>query len=428
MNDVSVSNTSSIKTTAYADLLAHLLPTTSADYIPHQKQLQFHYALLDSDVVLFNGGRGSGKTTSGAVQAVAEAEFSVSRGVIVAPTYPMLRDATMAEFFKWLPRESIAHWHKTDKLLTLQNGSEIAFRSADSPDSLRGPNRDWLWFDEPRNVSTRDAFDVVFAQLRPRRKAWLTTTPAGIFHWLYHLFIEHPISNSRVIVVKTSENPYLPDDYSNTLRQMYTGVFAAQELDAQWVSFEGLIYDNFSLAENVTESAAYNPDLPVMWGVDDGYAFGQGRGTESYHPRVILFMQETAQGGMNVFAEYVACGELEEVTLDNALAIDYHRPELVYIDSSATQLKARIWAKGITTYGATHQVSEGIKNVRRLIGDGNGVRLLKIHPSCKELIREMQSYRRNPNTAQVKNGEVAPLKMDDHTLDARRYALWKLRY
>jgi PBSX family phage terminase large subunit len=412
----------------YADLLAHLLPTTRVDYLPHQKQLQFHYALLTQDVVLFNGGRGSGKTTAGAVQAVAEAEFSVSKGVIVAPTYPMLRDATMAEFFKWLPRESIDTWHKTDKLLTLKNGSEIAFRSADNPDSLRGPNRDWLWFDEPRNVSTRDAFDVVFAQLRPRRKAWLTTTPSGIFHWLYGLFVEHPIPKSQVIAVRTSENPYLPQEYESSLRQQYTGVFAAQELDAQWVSFEGLIYDNFSLPENVTESAQYNPDLPVMWGVDDGYAFGQGRGTESYHPRVILFMQETAQGGMTVFDEYVACGELEEVTLEAALAKPYQHPEIVYIDSSATQLKARIWGKGIQTLGSTHQVSEGIKNVRRLIGDGNGVRLLKINPRCKELIRELQSYRRNPNTTLVKNGEVAPLKMDDHCLDALRYALWKLRY
>lgn len=379
-------------------------------------------------MVLFNGGRGSGKTTSGAIQAIAEAEFSVSRGVVVAPTYPMLRDATMAELFNWLPRKSIAHWHKTDKLLTLKNGSEIAFRSADNPDSLRGANRDWLWFDEPRNVRTREAFDIVFAQLRPRRKAWLTTTPAGIFHWLYGLFIESPIPNSKVVVVKTSENPNLPDDYSKSLRQQYTGAFAAQELDAQWVSFEGLIYDNFSLSENVTPLARYEPDLPVLWGVDDGYAQGQGRGTESYHPRVILFMHPTAKGGMRVFDEYVACGELEEVSLENALQRPYARPEIVYIDSSASQLKARIWAKGIQTFGATHQVSEGIKNVRRLIGDGNGVRLLEINPLCIELIREMQSYRRNPNTTQVNNGEVAPLKMDDHCLDALRYAAWRLRF
>jgi phage terminase large subunit len=420
--------TDSLTVQSYADLLAYLLPTTNTPYIPHHKQLQFHYALLTHDVALLSGGRGVGKTTAGAIQALVESEFEPSKGVVVAPTYPMLRDASMAEFFEWLPRDRIASWHKTDKLLTLKNGSEVAFRSADNPDSLRGPNRDWLWFDEPRNVPTREAFDVVFAQLRPKRKAWLTTTPAGIFHWLYGLFVESPIPNSVLISAKTSENPYLPSEYESSLRQQYTGVFASQELDAQWVSFEGLIYDNFSLTDNVTPDSDYNPLLPVMWGVDDGYAYGQGRGTESYHPRVVLLMQTTAQGGMTVFAEYVACGELEEVTLDNVLKLDYPPPEIAYVDSSAVQLKARIWGKNIQTFGATHPVSEGIKNVRRLIGDGNGVRLLKIHPRCKELIREMQSYRRNPNTTQVKNGEVAPLKMDDHCLDALRYALWKLRY
>lgn len=412
----------------YAELLAYLLPTTNKDYLPHAKQLQFHYALLDTDVVLFNGGRGSGKTTSGAIQSIIESEYRVSRGVIVAPTYPMLRDATMAEFFQWLPRSSIANWHKTDKLLTLKNGSEIAFRSADNPDSLRGANRDWLWFDEPRNLKTRDSFDIVFAQLRPFRKAWLTTTPSGIFHWLYDLFIQSPIPNSKVITVKTDENPYLPADYANSLRVQYTGAFAAQELDAAWVSFEGLVYDNFSLTENVSSDAEYNPDLPVYWGVDDGYAYGEGRGHASYHPRVFLLLQFTAQGGVNIFAEYVACGELEENSIKHVLEMGYRLPEMAYVDSSAAQLKTRLWNNGINTMGNTHAVSEGVKNMRRLIGDGNGVRLLKIHPRCKETIYEMQAYRRNPNTSMVHNGEVAPLKIDDHCLDAARYGTWVLRY
>lgn len=401
-------------------------------YKPHYKQKQFHFALRDHDIVLFNGGRGSGKTLAGAIQTILEAtEYQPgTRGIVLAPSYPMLEDATMAEFFKWLPRTLIHEFNKQRKVLTLVNHTEIAFRSADNPDSLRGPNRQWAWLDEPRNLRSREAFDIVYAQLRPTRKAWLTTTPSGIFHWLYDLFVAHPLPNSTAITVKTTENPYLPETFEQGLRAQYTGAFAQQELDAAWVSFEGRIYDNFSLEPggNVTPNADYNPDLPIYWGVDDGYAFGDGPGYANYHPRVILLMQDTSIGGVNVFAELVECLTLSERSLDKVLSWDYPRPEVAYVDSSAVELKARIWEKGIQTVGATHQVSEGIKNVRRLIADGNGVRLLQIHPRCNHTIREMQSYRRDENSLAIKAGEQPAFKIDDHTPDALRYAVWHLRY
>lgn len=151
-----------------------------------------------------------------------------------------------------------------------------------------------------------------------------------------------------------------------------------------------------------------------------------GKGTESYHPRVFLLMQFTAQGGINVFAEYYRCLEVEEMSLKNVIDMGYPTPDLAYVDSSAAQLKGRIWALGIQTIGATHAVTEGIKNLRRLVCDGKGVRLLRIHPRCEELIEEMQSYSTGDNVAAVV-GETKPAKVNDHGPDALRYAAWRLR-
>ena len=41
---------------------------------------------------------------------------------------------------------------------TFSNGSQIEFFSADQPDKLKGPRRDYLWIDECNNV-TEDSFD-----------------------------------------------------------------------------------------------------------------------------------------------------------------------------------------------------------------------------------------------------------------------------
>jgi len=400
-------------------------------YTAHEKQAAFHHYVRQYTDVLFNGGRGSGKTTAGAIQAVLESTHyqKGERGIIVAPTYPMLEDATMYEFFEWLPRQFISEFQKQRRVLTLTTGSEIAFRSADNPDSLRGPNRAWGWIDEGRNLRTREAFDIVSAQLRPARKLWHTTTPGGLFHWYYPLFFEGGLPDSKTVTVRTEENPHLPDEYSKRLRSQYTGAFAQQELDAEWVAFEGRVYDNFDLELNVSKSAEYNPDWAVEWGVDGGYAEGDGPGHANYHPRVILLGQITPEGGLNIFAEYVQTLEPDHLaSIDEVLGWGYNKPELASVDSSEAVFRANLSRRGISNIGATHQVVEGIKNVRRLICDGNNKRLLMINPRCKHTIREMLSYRYDLKSSQAKGGEQKPLKIDDHTPDALRYLAWKLRY
>jgi hypothetical protein len=210
---------------------------------------------------------------------------------------------------------------------------------------------------------------------------------------------------------------------------MLTGTQRERLVLGRWVQAEGVVYDNFSMDEggNVTENADYNPAWPVVWGVDDGYARGEGRGSVSYHPRVFLLGQFTPTGGLNIFHEYSATLEVEETSLKAVLDLGFPRPEIAYVDSSAAQLKARIWSMGIQTIGATHVVTEGIKNVRRLICDGNGVRQLRIHPRCVETIGEFQSYSYGDSAASL-NGERKPLKLNDHGLDAVRYMSTRLRF
>lgn len=236
------------------------------------------------------------------------------------------------------------------------------------------------------------------------------------------------------------DNPTSDPDYEYRLMLDPDPVQRARLRWGNWdiTSTEGRVYPNWGL-ENISTDAEYNPDLPVMWGVDDGYAQGQGRGSMSYHPRVVLLAQMNSIGGLNVFAEYVATLQLSEMTLDTLIGKvgedekeytgwPYKAPEVAYVDSSAAELKARIWERGIQTVGATHPVNEGIKNLRRLICDGNGVRLIKVHPRCKELIRSMELYRNDPHSHVANVGEPKPLKLDDHEPDAMRYLAWPLRY
>jgi hypothetical protein len=76
------------------------------------------------------GGVGAGKTFAGAARAVLRMiEDPGSLGLIGAPTYPMLRDATLRAFLELLPRPLI---HRTS-----------------------APRSGWRWPTAPRSSSAR---------------------------------------------------------------------------------------------------------------------------------------------------------------------------------------------------------------------------------------------------------------------------------
>lgn len=323
--------------------------------------------------------------------------------------------------------------------ISLPNGATYTGWSLDTTaaDSVRPFEYDTLVIDEAAFVSAlyNKWTEILLPTLSKRRgTAYFLSTPCG-FNDFFKLFqmgqdVDEPLWASWKFptVGHAYANPHISPDEIEMQRKMLPERSFNQEYMASFEDDAGVIYDQFDPTidtGNVSYDAEYDPSLPVVWGVDDGYVYGEGPGSATYHPRVILFGQFTAKGGLNIFDEYLATGEVEEVSLTNALNRPYARPQVVYVDSSAAQLKSRIWNMGIQTVGATHKVNDGIKNVRRLICDGQGQRLLRFHPRCKVCISEHQTYRYDTHSI---GGEPKPLKLSDHTTDATRYLSVPLRH
>lgn len=253
----------------------------------------------------------------------------------------------------------------------------------------------------------------------------------------------HPNALSRAFYpAKLEDNPSADPQYRQRIRATGDPVLIARLEDGDWdvARAEGLIYDTFSGTLNVSAEAEFNPDLPLYWACDDGYVYGEGPGYSSYHPRVILFVQDNVLGGMNVVDELVMAGETHDQTLTTALGKPdgsppdtptrwqlYPRPLVAYVPSEAAMFKGEIHKRGITTVNATHRVVEGIRVTRQLICDGNDMRRLLINPRCKHVIYEVSEYRSDPN-GRADEGEIVPLKVDDHTMDALRYIAFKRRH
>lgn len=316
------------------------------------------------------------------------------------------------------------------------NGSRLVCGGLDNPDKVLSAEYDYIYVPQAEELEL-DAWEKLVARATgragnaPYPQVMGDCNPSYPSHWI---LFRKPLKRFQQL---HEHNPSLFNQETGEITERgkvamaildaLTGVRYLRGRRGLWAAAEGVVFDNWAF-QNITDEAEYNPDLPVIWGVDDGYAAGQGVGTASYHPRVILFAQETAQGGFNVFDECVVTGELSEVTVANALAMPYRKPEVAYTDSSAAELRGRLWNADIMTVAATHPVHEGIKNLRRLICDGQGVRLFRIHPRCTMMAREFASYRYDDASRAVAVGEPKPLKLDDHTVDAARYLVWHARF
>jgi hypothetical protein len=324
------------------------------------------------------------------------------------------------------------------------NGSKFAYIGLEGEEGrkkLRSFGQDGgidaAWVEEAVECEYED-YNELKTRMRGKAAWWrqiiLTTNPESDLHWINTSLILG--GGAKVFFSQSKDNPYNPEDYNQNLATM-TGVRAERMREGKWVRATGLVYDqwldDYGQVEkgqeqgNVTELAEYLPDnnLPVYWGVDDGYSPGPSNPTGidpnthtfvgDAHPRVFLLAQVRPDGRLSVFAESYAVKVLPEQHLDEILALPYPAPELAFVDGSAADMRGRIQNKGFYTRNGTTRVEEGIKALQTALSpDANGVRQILIHPRCYHLRRELNAYRRDPATEK-------PIKQFDHGPDTLRY-------
>ena len=118
-------------------------------YHPLPSQQKFH----DSAARFkgFSGPIGSGKSQAVCHEAIRLTYLNQGRlGLLGAPTFPMLRDATQAALFEILDGNKIPFDHnKAENTLIMRDTrSKILFRPMDEFERLRGTNLAWFGLDE----------------------------------------------------------------------------------------------------------------------------------------------------------------------------------------------------------------------------------------------------------------------------------------
>lgn len=332
--------------------------------------------------------------------------------MIIAPTYPMLRDVTQRTFFKWCDDLGVRYsFSKSEEKVEIA-GAVVLFRTADAPERLRGPNLNWAYLDEAAMMSEL-TWKVILGRLRVGEpSAWVTTTPAG-YNWVWKNWVNKNDPAYELIHASTRENKYLVSGYLDDLVSNYTGEFAKQEIEGDFVAFEGLVYSEFARDVNVTKSAPL-PAWDRMRSIDYGYQ----------NPFVCLWGAVDEDGRLVVYDEHY---RTKTLIADHAAAIKGRAGTYRFtVSDHDAQDSAELGTHGISTRPAQKDVIRGIQKVKaRLIPQADGRPRLLIHERCTNLLREFGSYRW-AEAKEGRNDREEPVKENDHAMDALRYMVMEL--
>lgn len=247
-------------------------------------------------------------------------------------------------------------------------------------------------------------------------KLYGTTNPDNPAHWLRQEYLLDPDLNLRSWHFTIDDNVHhLGREFVENLKTEYKGLWYKRFILGLWVQAEGAIYEMFDEARHVVD------ELPPIARV---LATGIDYGTTNPFAAVTLAL--TADGRLCFTREYrhdprKARKQLTDAEFSAELREWLARsdpPRWLAIDPSAESFQLQLHRDGVRGIAdADNAVADGIRLFASLLATDR----LVIHKSCAGLIGEIPGYVWDDKAAE--KGEDRPVKKDDHSVDAARYAV-----
>ena len=227
----------------------------------------------ESRFILLKSGRGGGKTVAGAQKSL----FKIMRGesgAVMNPDFENFRTSTWPELQAWIPWNMVIPKHRYRQStswdaqrpfsIVFINGTKLYCKGLKDPESARGSNVNFFWYDEGRRDPTGLGWKNAIAFCRVGRlpQAFCTTTPAETSHWTSTFFKGESTDELRKIVddlrktginqnlfsvYKTSTKDNMqnldPYFYASLISAYPTGYLRSREVDGEAADEGGSLGD-----------------------------------------------------------------------------------------------------------------------------------------------------------------------------------------
>lgn len=434
-------------------------------YVPHEKQKPFHVAR--TKIKVFIGGNRSGKSTAGITDDLIQIlpwsfvpehlrDFKIWEGDffcrIVVPDYGRPFRAVLETTQKWVPPGALmgGGWEKAFKerehCLYFADGNFIEFMTLEQDVSkFGGSARHRVHFDEEPTgeKGERIRYECV-ERLTDYHGDELFTFSAvsGGLGWTYDELFEkrgeevmpQVFINSRMTLVQAhqDDNPHLSQAGKDENLEKLPEAEREARRAGNYVHYKGLVYPMFDMGLHVIDELDPK-DVHDLFVVDDNQYDGIDPGMQT---TAILFGGFDKDNRLAIFDELYLSGRwaipefaAEAIREKRKKWKLPERPRYTLIDPSARNrsltdgdsVQAAYWRADVRTIHANNSREAGVFEVMRRMehrsSEGDPRPLVAITRNCKNLIKEVQRYRRDDR----EDGTFDVVKRDDHGCDVLRY-------
>jgi hypothetical protein len=419
----------------------------SVGYVPFREQWSYHNSPARFRVATC--GRRFGKSTMAGRDAVPKHMLKPNHLTwIVGPTYDLAEkefrviwnDLIIKKKFGKDRRVKKSYNKKQgDMRIQLPWGSSVECRSAEHPDLLVGEALDHVIMSEAAKHKKETWDRFIRPSLADKRgTADFPTTPEG-FNWLHELWLlgrdpTLPQYASWKFPSWTNTHIYpdgRQDEEIELLARTMDEEWFMQEIGADFASFVGKIFpdwDEFTHVRAHTYNPLWKNYIAFDWGYTNPLAAVEFQVSPSDQIFVWRVYYKSYKTIPDVAAEILAQDKPEGYRIDMAFG-DPADPEAVVMMSK--HLGVSVWApkslkQDYTWLDGIMLWRQFMKQDREIGTDEYGTPEYEssffVDPRCRPMIKELSNYR---SKAPVKGGNVPELgqKIQDHTIDALRYAL-----
>ena len=273
-------------------------------------------------------------------------------------------------------------------------------------------------------------------------RLWATCNPEGSRHWLKTKWLDRariwidrhgvrhdrtaeyldptidsndrPLNLARVSFALEDNAHNLPDGYIEKTKSAYSGLWYKRMILGEWSIAAGAIYDMFDPDLHVVADL---PDMLELIGCGVDYGVTNATRGELLGIGVDGCLYVVGEWAPGPGTEAQRSASLREFYADRGW------PSRTFVDPAAAGFRKQLLDdhfEGVLK--GNNKVLDGIGAVASLFTAGR----LKIHESCTELIGELPNYVWDKKKSEEK-GEDAPIKLDDHAVDALRYGVYTSR-
>lgn len=216
--------------------------------LPHQRQ----FVEAETTFIGLVGGLGSGKSDAGVFRALVKyLQYGKTHGNVGywLPTFSLLQTIVYPRFLRIFTDMKVKIYKKQTPHIEFRLAGykfSLILKSYENPELLIGFELVHLVIDELDTLPYKKAqtvFTLGVARTRIKVEgvhntvAVVTTPDQGVNGFMYNFFVEKANDSSTLIKAKTRDNPFLPEQYIESLTKLYTPVQVEAMLNGEFVSF-----------------------------------------------------------------------------------------------------------------------------------------------------------------------------------------------